>query len=152
MVKGKKGSIDGSGKKFGIAISRFNEYITQKLLEGCHEGLIKNGVNDEDILVCWVPGAFEIPFCAQRLARSKKFDAIICLGAVIRGETPHFDYICRAASRGIARTSLDFDIPVIFGLLTADTPEQAHERAGGGKRGNKGFDSALAAIEMANLF
>lgn len=131
--------------------SRFNELITGKLIEGAVDGLVRHGVQEEDITLLWVPGAFEIPLAAKRAALSAKYDAIICLGAVIRGATPHFEYVSSEVSKGIANVSLETGLPVIFGVLTTDTIEQALERAGT-KAGNKGWDAALAAIEMANLF
>lgn len=141
----------GKGKRFGIAASRFNEFITAKLLEGACDTLMRHGVAENNIETVWVPGSFEIPYVAQRLAKSKKYDAIICLGTVIRGSTPHFDYIANETAKGIAKVSLDSGIPCIFGVITADTLEQAIERAGT-KDGNKGRDAALCAIELANLY
>jgi 6,7-dimethyl-8-ribityllumazine synthase len=141
----------GSGKKFGIVAGRFNELITSKLLGGALDCLERHGVASKDITTCWVPGAFEIPVAAQRMARSKKYDAVICLGTVIRGSTPHFDYVAAEVSKGAAKVSLDEGLPVIFGVLTTDTIEQAVERAGT-KAGNKGWDAAMAALEMADLF
>jgi 6,7-dimethyl-8-ribityllumazine synthase len=138
------------GKRFGIIASRFNDFITDKLVGGALDALTRSGATDADIDVVKVPGAFEIPMLAQRMARSKKYDAIICLGAVIRGATSHYDYVCAEASKGIAQASMETGIPVIFGIVTTDTIEQAIERAGT-KSGNKGWDSAVAAIEMANL-
>ncbi|WP_026486888.1 6,7-dimethyl-8-ribityllumazine synthase [Caldanaerobius polysaccharolyticus] len=145
-----EGKLVGSGKKFGIVISRFNEFITSKLLSGAIDALTRHGVNESDIQIVWTPGSFEIPLIAKKMAQSKKYDAIICLGAVIRGETPHFDYVAAEVSKGIAKISLDTGIPVIFGVLTTDTIDQAISRAGT-KSGNKGFEAAVAAIEMANL-
>ena len=146
-----EGILDGSGKRFGLVAGRFNDLISRKLLEGALDCLIRHNVGKENITVAWVPGAFEIPVVAQKMARSKQYDAIICLGAVIRGGTPHFDYVASEVSKGIAKVSLDENLPVIFGVLTTDTIEQAIERAGT-KAGNKGWSAALSAIEMADLF
>ncbi len=151
MAKVIKGNLMAKGKKFAIVASRFNDFITKELISGCLDTLGRHGAQDDDLTISWVPGAFEIPMLAQRLARSKTYDAIICLGTVIRGSTPHFDYIAAEVSKGIARVSQDTGLPVIFGVITADTIEQAIERAGT-KDGNKGRDAALSAIEMANLF
>jgi 6,7-dimethyl-8-ribityllumazine synthase len=145
-----EGSLLGKGLKIGVVISRFNEFITSKLLSGAQDALTRHGVAEADVDVAWVPGAFEIPLVAQKLAASQKYSAVICLGAVIRGATPHFDYIASEVSKGIARVGLDTGVPVAFGVITADTLEQAIERAGT-KSGNKGFDAATTAIEMANL-
>jgi len=150
MVKTVEGDLIAKGKKFGIIASRFNDFITKELVGGCLDTLTRHGVSNEDVAVTWVPGAFEIPLVAQRLAKSKSYDAIICLGTVIRGSTPHFEYIVSEAAKGIAKVSLDTGLPVVFGIITADTIEQAVERAGT-KEGNKGRDAALSAIEMANL-
>ena len=139
------------GKKFALIVSRFNDFITEKLVSGAVDALLRSGAKDEDIDIVKVPGAFEIPLLAQKMAAKKHYDAIICLGAVIRGATPHFDYVSAEVSKGIAMDSLEADIPVIFGIITTDTIEQAIERAGS-KAGNKGFDAAVAAIEMANLY
>ena len=146
-----EGFLNGSGKRFGIVASRFNELITRKLVEGALDCLIRHNADKDAISIAWVPGAFEIPIAAQKMARSKKYDAIICLGAVIRGSTPHFDFVASEVSKGVAKVSLDEDVPVIFGVLTTDTIEQAVERAGT-KSGNKGWDAALSAIEMVDLF
>jgi 6,7-dimethyl-8-ribityllumazine synthase len=146
-----EGLLDGSGKKFALVASRFNELITRKLVEGAMDCLIRHNVNKDAITLVWVPGAFEIPVAAQKLARSKQYDAVICLGAVIRGGTPHFDYVAAEVSKGVAKVSLDEALPVIFGVLTTDTIEQAVERAGT-KGGNKGWNAALSAIEMVDLF
>jgi len=146
-----EGMLNGARKRFGIVASRFNELIVRKLLEGAMDCLIRHGADPEAITVVWVPGAFEIPDIAQKMARSKKFDAVICLGAVIRGGTPHFDYVAAEVSKGIAKVSLDENMPVVFGVLTTDTIEQAIERAGA-KAGNKGWNAALSAIEMVDLF
>ena len=150
MVKTIEGNLIAKGKKFVIAASRFNDFITKQLIDGCLDTLIRHGADKEKIELVYVPGAFEIPLIAQKLARSKGFDAVICLGAVIRGSTPHFDYVASEVSKGVAQVSLDTGIPVIFGVITADTIEQAIERAGN-KDGNKGKDAAISAIEMANL-
>ena len=146
-----EGKIDATGSKIGIIVSRFNEFITNKLLGGAVDCLKRNNAEEGNITVAWVPGSFEIPAVARIMALSNKYDAIICLGAVIRGATPHFDYIAAEVSKGIAGLSLSFKIPVIYGVLTTDTIEQAIERAGT-KSGNKGFDAAMSAIEMANLY
>jgi 6,7-dimethyl-8-ribityllumazine synthase len=145
-----EGALLGKGLKIGIVVSRFNEFITRKLLGGAQDALVRHGVAEADIDICWVPGSFEIPLVAKKLADSKKYNAVVCLGTVIRGETTHADYINAEVSKGIARASLDSGIPVAFGVITADTLEQAIERAGA-KQGNKGFDAAVNAIEMANL-
>ena len=150
MVKTTEGNLIVKGKKFGIIASRFNDFITKELVSGCLDTLTRHGANNEDLSITWVPGAFEVPLLAQRLAKSKSYDALICLGTVIRGSTPHFDYIASEVAKGIAKVSLDTGLPVIFGIITADTIEQAVERAGT-KEGNKGRDAALSAIEMANL-
>lgn len=149
-VKMNEGNLIAKDLKFGIVIGRFNEFISSKLLGGAIDGLVRHGANESDIEVSWVPGAFEIPLIAQKMAGSMRFDAIICLGAVIRGSTPHFDYVSSEVSKGIAKVSLDTGVPVIFGVLTTDTIEQAIERAGT-KAGNKGYDAAVTAIEMGNL-
>ena len=138
------------GLKIGIVVGRFNEFIVLKLLGGALDGLKRHGVDENNIDVAWVPGAFEIPLIAKKMAKNEKYDAIICLGAVIKGSTPHFDYVCAEVSKGIASVSLSSEKPVIFGVLTTDTIEQAIERAGT-KAGNKGYDAAVTAIEMANL-
>lgn len=149
-IKTNEGKLIASGLKFGVIVGRFNEFISSKLLGGTIDGLIRHGAVEEDIEIAWVPGAFEIPLAAQKMANSKKFDAVICIGAVIRGSTPHFDYVSSEMSKGIAKVSLDTGIPIAFGVLTTDTIEQAIERAGT-KVGNKGYDAAVTAIEMANL-
>jgi len=151
MVNTIEGSLIAKGKKFAIVASRFNDFITKELISGCIDVLQRHGVEEKDLVVAWVPGAFEIPVVAQKLAKTKDYDALICLGTVIRGVTPHFDYIASEVARGIAKVSHDAGLPVIFGVITADTIEQAVERAGT-KDGNKGRDAALSAIEMANLF
>ncbi|WP_026507895.1 6,7-dimethyl-8-ribityllumazine synthase [Butyrivibrio sp. MC2013] len=149
-MKTYEGKLVSSDIKVGIVVARFNEFITSKLLGGAIDGLKRENVKDEDIEVAWVPGAFEIPLIAKKMADSKRYDAIICLGAVIRGATSHYDYVCAEVSKGIAQVSLNADIPVMFGVLTTDTIEQAVERAGT-KAGNKGFECAQGAIEMVNL-
>jgi len=146
-----KADLIAKGKKFGFVASRFNEFITAKLLEGAADTLIRHGVSDANIEVVWVPGAFEIPYVAQKLSKMKKYDAVICLGTIIRGSTPHFDYIASETAKGVAKVAMDSGVPCIFGVITADTLEQAIERAGT-KDGNKGRDAALAAIELANLY
>ncbi len=150
MPKIFEGKLLAEGKKFGIAVSRFNDFITDRLLGGAMDALIRSGANDADIDIVKVPGAFEIPLIAKKMAKKKKYNAIICLGAVIRGSTPHFDYVCAEVSKGIALVSMDSEIPVIFGIVTTDTIEQAIERAGT-KAGNKGWSAAMSAVEMANL-
>lgn len=146
-----EGNLVGKGKKFAIIVSRFNEFITNKLLMGAIDCLNRHEVEDNNVDVIWTPGAFEIPLVAQKLAKSGKYDAVIALGAVIRGATPHFDFVANEVAKGIAQVNLSFEIPVIFGIITADTIEQAIERAGT-KAGNKGWDAALTALEMSNLF
>ncbi|MDP3182470.1 MAG: 6,7-dimethyl-8-ribityllumazine synthase [Desulfobaccales bacterium] len=145
-----EGKLIGEGLKFALVVSRFNSFITERLLEGALDCLRRKGVADDDLMVVRVPGAWEIPLVAKRLAQAKAHDAVICLGAVIRGATPHFDYVAAEVGKGIAQVSLDSGVPVIYGILTTDTLEQAVERAGS-KAGNKGFAAAEAAIEMANL-
>jgi 6,7-dimethyl-8-ribityllumazine synthase len=145
-----EGMLLGEGLKFGIVIARFNDFITSKMLEGAQDALTRHGVNEEDIEVCWVPGSFEIPLAAQKMANTKRFDAVICLGAVIRGGTPHFEYVASEVTKGIAQVGLNTGIPIIYGVLTTDTLEQAIERAGT-KQGNEGVKAAATAIEMANL-
>ncbi len=145
-----EGNLIANGLKVGIAAARFNEFIVSKLIGGAEDGLQRHGVNGEDIDLVWVPGAFELPLAAKKMVKSGKYDAVICLGAVIRGSTPHFDYVCAEVSKGVAHVSLDSEVPVIFGVVTTDSIEQAIERAGT-KAGNKGFDAASTAIEMANL-
>ncbi len=149
-VKTIEGLFLAEGIRFGIIVSRFNELICSKLLGGALDGLLRHGAKEGDITVAWVPGAYEIPLVAQKMANSGQYDAVICLGAVIRGSTPHFDYVAAEVSKGVAKVSLDSGIPVIFGVLTTDSIEQAIERAGT-KAGNKGFDAAVSAVEMANL-
>lgn len=145
-----QGRLWGQGLRVGVVVSRFNEFVTTQLLAGAREALQQHGVAEEDITVAYVPGSFELPLVAKTLAQSGQVDAVLCLGAVIRGETPHFEYVAQAASSGILRVGLETGIPTIFGVITANTVEQALERAGG-KVGNKGADAALAAIEMASL-
>ena len=145
-----EGKLVSNNIKVGIVAARFNEFITSKLLGGALDGLKRHNVEEDNIEVAWVPGAFEIPLIASKMAKSKKYDAIICLGAVIRGNTTHYDYVCSEVSKGIAQVSLSSDIPVMFGVLTTENIEQAIERAGT-KSGNKGFDCAVGAIEMVNL-
>lgn len=145
-----EGNLIGQGLKVGIVVSRFNEFITSKLVSGALDAFKRHGVDEADVDLAYVPGAFEIPFAAKQMAASKRYDAVVALGAVIRGATPHFDYVAGEVAKGIANLSLQAEIPVIFGVLTTDTIEQAIERAGT-KAGNKGWDSAVSAIEMANL-
>lgn len=147
----RQGQLNATGKKFAIVISRFNEFITQKLLSGALDCLERHGAREDDLEVVWVPGAFEIPYVAMKLAAAGKHDGIICLGAVIRGSTPHFDYVASEVAKGVARAAMDTGVPVVYGVITADTIEQAVERAGT-KAGNKGFDAALAAIELIDLY
>ena len=150
MAKVHVGKMVAKGKNFGIVVSRFNEFISQKLLDGALDVLRRHDADEDRIEIFWVPGSFEIPFVARKMALSKKYDAILCLGAVIRGATPHFDYIASQVAKGIAQTSLATGVPTLFGIITADNLEQAIERAGT-KAGNKGADAALSAIEMVNL-
>ena len=150
MSKSYEGTLLGEGLSFGIVLSRFNEFITTRLLEGAQDALVRHGVKEDDIEVARTPGAFEIPLIAKKMAESGKYAAIICLGAVIRGGTPHFEYIASEVTKGIAQVGLQTGLPVIYGVITADTLEQAIERAGT-KMGNAGFDAAVSAIEMANL-
>lgn len=150
MTKVYEGQLLGTGLRFALVVSRFNEFISRKLLEGALDAWARHGVAKEDVEIVWVPGSFEIPLAAQHLASSGRYNAIVCLGAVIRGATPHFDYVSAEVSKGIANVSLQTGVPVLFGVLTTDTIEQAIERAGT-KAGNKGFDAAVSAIEMADL-
>ncbi|WP_079528462.1 6,7-dimethyl-8-ribityllumazine synthase [Halobacillus hunanensis] len=150
MVKTLEGNLVGSGLKIGIVVGRFNDFITGRLYDGALDGLKRHGVNTDDVEVAWVPGAFEIPMVAGKMANSGKYDAVITLGAVIRGSTPHFDYVCGEAAKGVSQASVQSGVPVIFGVITTDTIEQAIERAGT-KAGNKGWEAATGAIEMANL-
>jgi len=150
MGKVFEGNLVGSGLKVGIVVGRFNEFITGKLLSGAMDGFKRHGVNEEDIDIAWVPGAFELPMIAKKLVNTQNYDAVIALGTVIRGATTHYDYVCNEAAKGIASVSLESGVPVIFGVLTTENIEQAIERAGT-KAGNKGYDAAVSAIEMANL-
>lgn len=145
-----EGNLTAKNMKVAIVVARFNEFITSKLLSGCVDCLLRHEAADEDLTVAWVPGAFEIPMAAKKLAESGKYDAVICLGAVIRGATPHFDYVCAEASKGIAQVSMQTGVPVAFGVLTTENIQQAVERAGT-KAGNKGVDCAMTAMEMVNL-
>lgn len=145
-----EGYLNGTGLKFAVVISRFNHFITGHLLDGAEDALKRHGVSDDDITVVWVPGAFEIPLVAKKLAKSGKYNGVICLGAVIRGSTPHFDYVAAEVSKGVAAVGLDTEVPVVFGVITTDNIEQAIERAGT-KSGNKGWDAALTALELADL-
>jgi 6,7-dimethyl-8-ribityllumazine synthase len=150
MGKHYQGALLGEGLKFMLVVSRFNEFISARLLEGAQDGLLRHGVNEANIDIAWTPGSFEIPLIAKKMAQSGKYDAVICLGAVIRGGTPHFDYIAAEVSKGIANVGLETGVPIIFGVITADALEQAIERAGT-KEGNTGFKAAMHGIEMANL-
>ncbi len=145
-----EGMLTGRGKRFGVVVGRFNEFVGGKLLDGALDALVRHEVGRDDVTVAWCPGSFEIPLVAKRLAGSGAYDAVICLGAVIRGATPHFDYVAAEVSKGIANVGLEAGVPVVFGVLTTDTIEQAIERAGT-KAGNKGFEAAMTALEMANL-
>ena len=150
MTRELRGGLDGGGLRLGIVVATFNDFITSRLLEGAKRALSAHGVSDDDVTVASVPGSFEIPLVAQKMAASGRFDAVICLGAVIRGETDHYEHVSREATTGITNASVSTGVPVSFGVLTTDTLEQAINRAGG-KQGNKGYDAAVAAIEMANL-
>jgi 6,7-dimethyl-8-ribityllumazine synthase len=150
MAKYIEGNLKGDGKKIGIVVARFNSFIAERLLEGALDSLIRSGVADDDIDVARVPGAYEIPLLAQKMVKSGRYDAVICLGAIIRGATPHFDFVANEAAKGIAQVSMDSGIPVMFGVLTTDSIDQAIERAGS-KAGNKGSDCAVAALEMISL-
>lgn len=150
MTKILQGNFNGEGKRIGITVSRFNEFITSKLLGGALDALNRHGVKEDDITVAWAPGAFELPLVAKHMAQSGKYDAVLALGCVIRGATPHFDYVAAEASKGIGHVMLDTGVPVMFGILTTDSIEQAIERAGT-KSGNKGSDAAMGALEMTNL-
>ncbi len=150
MNKHFEGVLLGKGLKFGLVVSRFNDFITKKLLEGAQDALLRHGVNQEDVDIAWVPGSFEVPLIAKKLVQTKRYDAVICLSAVVRGGTPHWEYVAAEISKGIAKVSLETGLPVIYGVITADTLEQAIERAGS-KMGNRGFNAAVEAIEMANL-
>ena len=149
-MKTLEGNLLGQGLRIGIVASRFNEFIVSRLIGGAEDACLRHWVKEEDMTLAWVPGAFEIPLAAQKMAESGKYDAVICLGAVIRGSTSHYDYVCAEVSKGVAQVGLKSEIPVLFGVLTTDNIEQAIERAGT-KAGNKGFDAAVSAIEMANL-
>lgn len=151
MPKEIQGMLDGKGRRFAVVVSRFNDLATRRLLEGACDCLLRHGVKDADITVAWVPGCFEIPAVAKKLAGGGRFDAVICLGAVVRGETPHFDYIAGQSSKAIGQLSLEMKVPVIYGILTCDTVEQAMDRAGA-KSGNRGWQAALTALEMASLY
>ena len=150
MPKFHEAKLSAEGKKFALVVGRFNDFITEKLLSGALDALVRSGAADEDLEVVKVPGAFEIPLVAKKMANTRRFDAVICLGAVIRGSTPHFDYIAAEVSKGVAMAGMESEIPIIFGVITTDTIEQAIERAGT-KAGNKGWSAAIAAVEMANL-
>ena len=150
MKKVYQGALLAQGLRFAVVVSRFNEFISSRLLDGAQDALLRHGAEEEDIEIAWTPGSFEIPLIAQKMAESKKYSAVICLGAIIRGGTPHFDYVAAEASKGVAKVSLDTGVPVIFGIITADTLEQAIERAGV-KEGNIGAKAAVSGIEMANL-
>ena len=150
MPRELKGDLQGQGLRVALVVARFNEFITQKLLDGAQDALARHGVKDDDVLVAWVPGAFELPHCAKTLAQTQRYDSVVCLGAVIRGETSHFDLVAAQAAGGISRVSLDTGVPVIFGVLTAENMDQAINRAGG-KLGNVGYGAGVAAIEMARL-
>jgi 6,7-dimethyl-8-ribityllumazine synthase len=150
MKKVYQGTLLAEGLKFGLIVSRFNEFISGKLLEGAQDALLRHGAREDDIDIAWTPGSFEIPLIAKKMAESGRYNAVVCLGAIIRGGTPHFDYVAAEASKGVAKVSLDTGIPVIFGVITADALEQAIERAGT-KAGNMGFKAAMSGIEMANL-
>lgn len=151
VIKQYKGDLVSKNKTYGIVVSRFNEFITTKLLEGAIDGLLRHGVKEDQIEVFWTPGSFETPYLVDRLARSKKYHAIICLGAIIQGATPHFSIVCEAASKNISQIALSTGLPIIFGIITAENIEQAIERSGT-KLGNRGRDAALTAIEMVNLY
>jgi 6,7-dimethyl-8-ribityllumazine synthase len=150
MPKVYEGHLVGEGLRFGVVVGRFNEFITHKLLSGALDALVRHGVAEDDIEVAWVPGAFEIPVLARRMVSKNRYDAVICLGTVIRGGTPHFEYVASEVAKGVARVGLEAETPVVFGVITADTIEQAIERAGT-KAGNKGWQAAVSGIEMANL-
>ena len=146
-----RGSMVPKNRKFGIVVSRFNEFVSSRMLDGAQDTLVRHGVKEEDISVVWVPGSFEIPMAAKRMASGGKVDAVICLGAIIRGETPHFDFIAAEAAKGVAGVAMDSDVPCIFGVITTDNLEQALERAGT-KSGNKGREAAMSAIEMCDIY
>jgi 6,7-dimethyl-8-ribityllumazine synthase len=145
------GVPNGEGRRYAVLVSRFNNHITSRLADGAMDALVRHGVSADDVDLVWVPGAWELPFGARRLAATERYNALVVCGAVIRGDTPHFDYICAEASRGLADTMTEYEIPIGFGLLTCDTMEQAEARAGG-EHGNKGWDAAIAALEMSDLF
>ena len=145
------GIVNGEGRRFAVLASRFNHHVTEKLAEGAMDALVRHGAASEDVDLVWVPGAWELPFAARRLAATERYNALVVVGAVVRGDTPHFDYVAGEASRGLAQASVEFDTPIGFGLLTCDNQEQAEARAGGA-HGNKGWDAALAALEMVDLF
>ena len=151
MPKFHEAKLIADGKKFALIVSRFNDFITEKLLSGALDALVRSGAKDKDIEVVKVPGSFEIPLVAMKMAKTKRFNAVVCLGAVIRGSTPHFDYVSAEVTKGVAMAGMESGIPIIFGVITTDTIEQAIERAGS-KAGNKGWSAAMAAVEMANLF
>ena len=151
MSKVYEGHITGEGRSFGIVVSRFNEFITLKLLEGAMDCLRRHGVDDSDISIVWVPGAFDVPLLAKRMGDSGSYDAVLCLGAVIRGGTPHFDYVAAEVAKGVAHAGMETGVPTVFGVLTSDSIEQAIERAGT-KAGNRGWDAAMAAMELADLY
>ena len=146
-----RGQLTAAGKTFGVVVSRFNEFVTRRLLEGCLDCLRRHGADEERIDIVWVPGSFEIPYAARTMAESKRYDAVICLGAVVRGSTPHFEYIASEVAKGVAQTALQTGVPTIFGVITAETLEDAIERAGA-KAGNRGWDAAMSAVEMADLY
>lgn len=150
MIQELEGSVDGQGLRIGIVVARFNNLITSRLLEGAKEGLKRHQVREEDITIAWVPGSFEIPLIARKMAQSNRYSAIVCLGAIVKGETAHFEYVSSETSRGIAQVALDTGVPTVFGVLTTDNMEQALQRSGG-KAGNKGYESAVGAIQMVNL-
>ena len=151
MAKTYAGKLIGTGLKIAVLASRFNEFITSKLLSGALDALVRHGTSDSDVTVVWVPGSFELPLAAHKLAVSGKYDAVVCLGTIVRGQTPHFEYIAAEAAKGVAHVAMKTGVPTVFGVITSDTLEQAIERAGT-KSGNKGADAAMSAIEMANLF
>ncbi len=151
MAKVYEGKITGEGKRFGIVVSRFNEFVSLRLLEGAMDCLRRHGANDDDVTIVWVPGAFDIPAVAKRMGDAGKYDAVVCLGAVIRGATPHFDYVAAEVAKGVANASVHTGVPTVFGVVTADNLEQAIERAGA-KAGNRGWDAALSAMELADVY
>jgi 6,7-dimethyl-8-ribityllumazine synthase len=151
MAKVYEGKITGEGRKFGIVVSRFNEFVSLRLLEGAMDCLRRHGTNDDDVTIVWVPGAFDIPAIAKRMGDAGKYDAVVCLGAVIRGATSHFDYVAAEVAKGVANASVQTGVPTVFGVVTADNLEQAIERAGA-KAGNRGWDAALSAMELADVY